>query len=299
VDQEEHRAHIPVTDNGKAYCSTVKDHDNPYSVWSLSCQSMRDAIDRTPDDLFLLDEQKLTVMVNHDARLNVLRMSFHREYERVMAVFQRTGNITLLRMSNIYGGICCGATFDRYLRRPECLVYLTLPMVDFYDGLKSLGNTLLSRYEEILRAPLYDKKGNFNSRTAEVVLKAMKSVEDRVYGQSIQRVSSESKSVQVTVPVPTRSVPKTTDMMLVLEHRVKELSAELYGIRRLGEQGQLALADESRNNATPDRWEANRLAVDGERWVEKRVARMLAKEGEVVSGQGESGSDSDKTTSDN
>lgn len=300
-EQEEHHAHIPVTDNGRAYCSTVKDHDNPYSVWSLANERLKDCIDRSPDDLFLLDEQVLMNMINRDARLTTIRMSFHREYERVMALFQRTGKLQVLRASNIYGGICSQKVYERYLTRPECLVYMTLPVVDFHDGLKALSATLLNRYDEILKAPLYDKKGNFSAKTAEVVLKAMKSVEDRVWGQSIQRVSSESKSVQVTVPIPGRSVQKTTDLMLVLDHRVKELQAELYGIRRLGEMGHQG-ANDNRKTSSPQRW------IDGtsdsqydpsEDWEAKRLAKLLAKEGEVVSGEeGQSASHSDQTTTD-
>lgn len=280
TDGEEHHAHIPVTDNGKAYCGTVKDKGNPFSVWSVGSEAIKHAIERCPDDLFLLDDNQLSKMADADHRLRTMRVAFQREYERVITYYQRTGQVGVMRNSNIYGGIVGDVTYRRWLERPEVIAYLSAPVVDYHDSLKALSTTILQRYSEILNAPLTDSKGRFSAATARVVLEAIKAVEDRVWGQSVQRVSSESKSVQVTVPVPTRGVAKTTDMMLVMEQKIRELQAELYGVRKLGEPGQYD-AGGYEDNRSPDAWEANRILVKGEKWPEK-AAKRLAKDGEVI-----------------
>lgn len=299
-DDEQNLAHIPIAENGKAYCSGVKDKNNPYSVWSVSGPSMKAALERTPDDLFLLDEAHLGNLAGADARIRTLRMAFQREYERVILIAQRTGSLGVMRKSNIFGGIVSEGVFTRLVSRPECLAYMTIPIVDYHDSLKSLSLAILQRYDEILHAPLYDKKGNFKSTNAEVVLKAIRAVEDRVWGQSVQRVSSESKTLTVALPSPTRSVQKTTDMMLSLEARVNELQAELYGVRRLGEPGQMEASKHDYSNC-PENW-INQKSHNMDRdWGADRLAKLQvrqAKEGEVGNGENESTSDSGETTSD-
>jgi hypothetical protein len=296
-DDEQNLAHIPIAENGKAYCSGVKDMNNPYSVWSVSHPSVKRALERTPDDLFLLDDNHLAKMAGADPRLRTLRMAFQREYERVILAAQRTGTLGVMKKSNIFGGIVSEQTFTRLVSRPECLAYMTMPVVDYHDSLKALSMAILQRYDEILHAPLYDKKGNFKSNIAEVVLKAIRAVEDRVWGQSVQRVSSESKSLMVSIPTPMRSVQKTTDMMLTLEARVNELQAELYGVRKLGEPGQIEAAPHQ-YATSPENWIAQKGANKDLDWGPDRLAKLQArqaKEGEVGNGESKPEGHSDET----
>lgn len=252
ADGEPYNAHLPVTDNGKTFCGTVKDDNNPYSVWSVSPPKLQDAIDRAPADLYLLAENQIAPMVGFDARLRTLRVSFQREYERVITHFQRTGQLQTMKLNNIFGGIVSDATFYRMLQKPECVVYMTMPLVDYFDSLKALSTTMLERYDEIIRSPVVDKDGKLMVGAARVVLEAMNAVEDRIFGKALQRMSGEIKSVNVTVPVPPRSLGKTTDILLTLERRVKELSAELYGMRKEGDVGQLNSTSDNTSQRSPD-----------------------------------------------
>lgn len=268
-EQDEHVAHIPVTDNGRTFCGTVKDSNNPYSVWSVSPPKLQDAIDRTPADLYLYNESQLSSMTGHDPRLRTLRVSFQREYERVITYFQRTGQLTQMKMTNIWGGLCSESMWHRFLSKPECVVYMTMPVVDYFDSLKALSMTMLQRYDEILRAPVVDKDGKLIVGAAKVVLEAMNSIEDRIYGKALQRMSGEMKSVQVTVPVPPRSLAKTTDIMITLERRVKELSAELYGIRKTADMGQLGAETPYAASLNPEGRIIHREAL-GPGWTDRR-----------------------------
>lgn len=294
VDCEENVAHVPVSDNGKVHCASIKDKDNPYSVYSLSPRVMREALLAVPDEFFLLDEQQLSKMACADARLRTMRVTLQREYERVITYFQRTGQLHAMRMTNIFGGIITEPTFYKMIRKPENLAYMTMPIVDYHDSLKSLSLTILQRYDEILNVRLVDDKGNLKVGTARVVLEAMRGIEDRVWGKALQRISAETKSVQITVPVPERSMGRTTDMMLSLEQRVKELSAELYGVRKLGEPGQLNVSswESARSPESYITEKENRSPG----WTERR---LKAKEGEVVDGTPDTEeSDREATSSD-
>jgi hypothetical protein len=296
-EHNEHLAHVPISENGKPYCMTVKDKNNPYSVVSRCSGKLKDAIESIPDELFLLDDQRLSVMCNADHRLKMLRVAFHREYERVILMFQRTGYLGTINASAVFGGICSFNAWTRILDYPEKMAYLTSPIVDYYDGLKSLQSTILERYQELLTAPVFDGKGKFLVGNARVVLAAVMAVEDRIFGKAVQRVSSESKSLNVTVPVASRSIPETADKMLRLEERIKELQAELYGVRKLGEPGQYG-AHEAEHKLSPDAYVKSRESyVPG--WSERLLAREgYQSDGEDEKSESDSSGSSDKATSD-
>lgn len=270
--EEGHVAHIPVAANGKPFCATVKDHNNPYSVWSVSPPRMRDAIDTAPDDLYLLEESAINKKIGNDPRCRTLRISFQREYERVLTYFQRTGVTPIMRMTNVFGGICSEPAFSKLIKRPEVVVFLTMPIVDYFDSLGALQMTMLQRYQEILNAKVVDKDGKLIVGAARVVLEAIRGIEDRVLGKAVQRISSEMKSVQVTVPVAPRSLGQTTDMMLDMERRIKELSAELYGVRMLGEGDQRAKAVYPQDLCPQNR--INIVEVGRPGWTERKIKAM-------------------------
>lgn len=279
---EGHAAHVPVAANGKAFCGTVKDRTNPYSVWSVSPAKLRDAIDLTSEDFYLLDEQVLAKMVGPDARIRLLRISFQREYERVISYYQRTGMLGLMKMSLIYGGICTQVAFDKLIARPLVMTYLTVPLADYFDSLGALQMQMLQRYQEILNAPILDKNGDLHVGRARLVLEAIRGIEDRVLGKAVQRISSENKSVQVVVPHTDRTMLQTTDMMLDMERRIKELTSELYGVRQLAEGDQRGKAKTAAERS-PENLIAN-IEAHRPGWTERKVKAM---EGRVRDAQDE------------
>lgn len=140
------------------------------------------AIKNIPEPYLNCDVEKLDVGYID----KLLRISFWAELENSEKHNRK------FKTELIYKGICEHPTFYGILKNPKRLAFIIRPVDNHDIESKSLFLDGLKRYREIMAAPLYDKNGNFLSATANTIIKAVESLDQRLHGSPLQRIQKQS-----------------------------------------------------------------------------------------------------------
>ena len=138
-----------------------------------------------------------------------VRSSFWSEYYKAIKEDR------IMEVKNIISGVCTSRHFiNSILKSKNACAWVFRPLPDFFAERDKALKKALERIQEILDLPMYDKKGNVDTKVANLLVKTIKMVEDRVEGSIINRNENKSLSVKIT------NQPKD---LAALEAEIKEL----------------------------------------------------------------------------
>lgn len=141
-----------------------------------------------------------------------LRLSFWREYDA--AIEQNR----MMSVTRVFGGICGKAYFYHEFMNSEMhMAYLVCRPADYASQLEQLLHKGLSRLQEIMELDVS------NPKAANVVLSAIKYLDERVRGATVQR----SMNISLTKDASILGVAPITHDYSDVDLKVKELESKL------------------------------------------------------------------------
>ena len=171
----------------------IIDRENPFSVYNLCPQSVKDGIDNVPEYLWLLTPREMEKEYEGDLTNvdRMLRHSFWLEYD----VAQKRGRPMV--MENVFRGVCSRSMFDKFISKtPHRFAYMLKPPENYRVALEEILELGVRELREIIKAPIhfFDKKGNklTDSKLAGVKVKIVEALMNRLQGMPVHR------SMQVT-----------------------------------------------------------------------------------------------------
>lgn len=195
--------------------------DRYQGLGSFVSEAVRTAISKVPLEYFELTEKELRGKAKPTPTDYALRVSFWREFEKVML----NGGQGVITNSKIFFGICHETQFyTRFLKLPAKVAWLVKPMQTYQKECEAVLARGTERLWELVELPIYNKKGLPDAKLAEIVLKTIKSIEDRVQGMAVQR----QQRVQVNVGADSSPAAlKGTESMDAIDARIKDLERQL------------------------------------------------------------------------
>lgn len=174
--------------------------------------SIAKAIISVPPHLALLTEPELFRKVNPSPMDYALRVSFWKEYERIML-----NGSGIISGTAVCMGICTPNQFYNMLKKPERVAWLIKPKQTYAKEMEAILSRGTERLWELIELPIYNKKGEPSGEIAKIVLQAIKQVEDRVKGMAVQR------SMNVNAQVVGSEAIRSIESMEQVNARIKEL----------------------------------------------------------------------------
>ena len=200
---------------------SIRDESNSRSIINLVSGVFRSAVESIPDRYFDLSTEELRDLVDPSESEDRLRLAFWTEYDSAQKQDRP------MRVSRVYSRICSKQNFyTRILPNKEKLAWILTPPPDYSLVLEEALLIGAERMKEILTAPLYDKKGNFDSKVANAIISLMKSIESRVKGPVPHRIESKSLNLNVNKEEGKEDAKKPEEPQTIeeLEARLAELN---------------------------------------------------------------------------
>jgi hypothetical protein len=137
-----------------------------------------------------IDEIKQKIVISET--IQTLRDAFWLEFWKAKVEDRK------IAISNIIDGICTKNQATTIMKHPLSMAYILKPVMRYEAKL----NSLLSEYgtkviREILDQPCVKMDGGFDTNLANLKLRAIKQLEDRLQGTPIQR--TETKELKVSI----------------------------------------------------------------------------------------------------
>lgn len=173
-------------------------------------------VDAIPKSMMDLGQEELKENAKFSDYEEMLRISFWEEYRRAV----RMG--TKMTLANIYGGICTKNRFEICCKNSFKLAFLIQPPKEVQVALEHLLDIGLDEMKSILRATIYDKKGNIEPRMAHVKLKVLEMVMARRRGVLTTRSEVVSKNLNVNIDKTPNNKTLTLDE---INAKIKELES--------------------------------------------------------------------------
>ena len=189
-------------------------------------QAIEDLAYENPDYLDA-DERALKKVVNDALRKadrnpigpleNRLRVGFWNEYNRAQDVRGK------MDMTRVFAGVCTSQYFfHNVLRNKERLAWMLCPPVAYMNAMEEALLHGIEQIRDILDAPLYDKKGTLISKNAELLLRTVQWLDQRVKGAIIQKMDTRSLVLHGNMnDKPQNSEPVSVDQ---LQKQIDELA---------------------------------------------------------------------------
>lgn len=199
---------------------SVRDPDDSFSLINFLSDRLKDAVMALPEEMLLMTEAELKREATPTPTDYSLRVSFWREFERAM--WKGSGKIVC---AQIFVGICSDTYFYRnFITKPAKFAWMIRPMQVYKKEMEAILYRCTERLWELIEAPIQGKNGKIDPKMAEILLKTITSVENRVKGMAVQR--SEQKNVNVNVVTRTKAT-QDIDTMASLDERIKELQKQM------------------------------------------------------------------------
>ena len=178
------------------------DSENPKSINSIAPDCFtRHLENQHLLDLLDLDEYDLQKKVKPTPTQNRLRLSFWREYDRVM----QNGRSNVMVTRNIFRGIMAKENFYRLMKHDvKVVAWILKPPTNYVNMMEEALQFSMHRVREMLEFPLFKttvvKKGDKEMvkrvpdvKVAELIFKIMQQMDLRVQGAIVKRVQQEVK----------------------------------------------------------------------------------------------------------
>lgn len=178
---------------------SVWDIDNPRSVIRLLPKAVQQtAIEAAENEteLFKMDEQALYKHLREKklvptATDNQLRYRFWIEYDRVQAE-----NLNQIVMAPVFANIMDKDTFYKdYLPKTYKIAWLLCPPLDYVAKAKESLDYGMQQLREILSVPNFDESGKLNEKVANLKLKIVQMLDNRVNGMAKQQIEQKTLAV--------------------------------------------------------------------------------------------------------
>lgn len=178
----------------------VKEHDysfifdpkNAESIVALSPTKLANAIKCVPTGFLEMNREELEVEINPSKTDKAIKIAFWREYNRSRLTD------THISMRGICNGICQEAyLYHKFLPSSKKIAWMLQANLSDEIGMQIMYEKSMDRLDEILHSDMSDKNGRLDARRAEVVLKAIQLIENRVKGLAIQRTESKNLNVKI------------------------------------------------------------------------------------------------------
>lgn len=263
-------AESTLDDNNHAV--SFEDKEDPFSLYNITNSGHIKATldDAKAQEMLLTEEGALRRQIKPTSTINKLRIAFWMEYDR--AINQKCK----MNLTNVYRGICFYEYFVRIFRDAKFLhnaVWILKPRQNYSMVMNEALDMANHRLREIIEMPIYDqidvvdsqgkkrKKRVPNTKTAELILKAQKVLDERVKGGTVYKAAQPTTSVNV-------NVNNTKNDEGVVEVK----GAEIVDAKTVEEQIALLEAD-SLTRSNVEVKEGNESTEDGTIEAESRVSK--------------------------
>lgn len=177
------------------------DEKNPRSLINLVTGNQKEILERKQvKENLLLDELAHQKIVKPTVKVNQLRLSFWKEFERVASMEKPTKML----MKNVYRGIANRDYFFDTCKDEKKFSWILRPPTTYITQCEEALQKSMGRIREILEFPLWEKKeikkksgGTYNKqvpnvKVAELMLKVHDKLEQRVMGAVVQKTKAEN-----------------------------------------------------------------------------------------------------------
>jgi hypothetical protein len=205
----------------------IKDKNNPNSAINIAPQSVSRAIGMIPDEFFELTPHELQEKFRKERQGRYtkdteieekLRIAFWREYDRA------SDYGSMMQIERICSGICHISVFNKAMTNSYRAAYICSPPEDYITTVQELLKIGLDQIRDILLQPHVDEQGRPQPRMADVKMKIVESLTNRVKGMVAHRV--ETKNLNVNMDAD-NARPKTEVSHLTdpdeIDRRLQEL----------------------------------------------------------------------------
>ena len=207
-----------------ALTNPLRDRDNPRSVINIVPSSISNALSYIPDSIFEMSVAELKKIVEPGVEAERLRVAFWKEYDQAQ-ISKKNMNI-----SNIYQGTCTQNWFlKKYVGNSFNLAYIMTPPLDYETSMMESLNYGIEQVREILALPHIDEKGKINAKLADVKVKIVESLLERVKGAVVSRVESRNLNVIVEKPNVPSIAEDSTPKLEEIKERLKLLESQAEG----------------------------------------------------------------------
>lgn len=219
---------------------------------ALLTDRLQQAYHSVPAELREMPEGDLIMKCKPTWVDRALRVSFWQEYEYAFRTKQ------LIRQTSVWRGVCENSYWIQgILSNPVKCAFLFRPVIEYQKSMETLLQIGLSRINEIMHLPIYNEKGVPNAKIAQVVLQAVKQVEDRVKGQALQRIAERSERVLVKEDRSPRSINEIDSKIKTLEAEINDKPEKSDIIKRamiddLGEKTRILAAFRGEKDSTDE-----------------------------------------------
>lgn len=150
---------------------------------------MREHAERIPPDVFERTPSELEEMVKPSPLYRQLKMRFWQKYEKAVAQ-----GLECIPPVEIYGDLCSRQLFYYHIvHNPEAFAWILMPDPGFdAQAAEALQFSLKRLRDEILTAPLFNSKGQFDGIVAGHIVSAFKALDARVHGSPLQKIQQQS-----------------------------------------------------------------------------------------------------------
>lgn len=186
-------------------------------------KNIRELIVALPQEILDMDESLLRERGECDLKEYAARQAFWEEYERSLQ--NADGDYGNMRLDRMLTGIMSTHLFLRLCRNPYKLAWILKPVRPYLQDIGFILNRGKERLWEVMNFPLYDDKGRPNVRAAQVIVGLYKQLEDRMFGETVQR----QQQVRVTIPsseMPDRAI-KELEGVNDIDGRIKALERKI------------------------------------------------------------------------
>ena len=198
---------------------SIKDKNNPKSLVNMLPSWLGQLIQAIPEQVLQMNEDELERKIgNISATTYRLRISFWEEYSRAIRMNKKTMN-----MSNIYGGLSDGASFQRDLTANSFrLAFLLKSPVEFNVALEEICLMGMNELRKIMIQPIVDDEGKVDSKLAQVKLKIWQDAMDRRRGHVLKQIDVKSQNLHLHSHRTVEEAPPLSAEEV--EYQLKELS---------------------------------------------------------------------------
>ena len=215
------------------------DPENARSLYNISPPVVQRALKQTPKEILTLSEHELKERLKPSYEMSLLRFRFFEEY------IQAQTHSRKISLKNVLKGSATPQYFESLLEKSaEAVAWIVMPPKDYHLMISESMVLGFQRIRDILELPLFDKKGEPNTKVADTILKAVGVLENRVFGPQTQKLdvrqvthnltqnsAHQSPSLHNMGPHETANTQKLIEQgaedldLDVIEKKIKELKS--------------------------------------------------------------------------
>lgn len=199
---------------------SVRDEEDHFSLIHFLSDKLKAIVMDLPEELLVMTEAELKHEASPTTTDYALRVSFWREFERVM--WKGSGKIV---SAQIYTGVCTDVYFyKKFLHKPAKFAWMIRPMQSYQKAMEAILHRCTEQLWELANIPLKDSKGRWIPKHGALFLQAHARIENRIHGMAIQRTEARNMNVNV---VTRGKATHGIESMGSIDDRIKQLEAEV------------------------------------------------------------------------